>query len=241
MTDPRRHRLARRVEGPRITYACACANEVDRASGVLRRVEWCPKHQAMRRDPATLGEAYYRELGVIDAAGRLRATAHVAELEEALGPLPPATPPVDALEVGCGASPYVDAVRAAGYAYFGLDPAPWVRPWMARRWGAWCDTMRLEDVRAFHAYALVLCAHAFEHMDDAPAAIRHCARLLAPGGELWLVVPDDSDPVNPDHIYFFTPDTLRACLEAAGLAVERIVTRRHVPHENFLYARARKP
>jgi SAM-dependent methyltransferase len=217
---------------------CGCALAPDPASGVLRKLAWCRRHAAERRDPAGLGEAYYRELGALDADAPAR---YVAELEEALGPLPKATAPADALEVGCGASPYVAAIRAAGYAYFGLDPSPWVRPCMARRWGAWCDPLRLEDVRAFYSYGLILCAHAFEHMDDAPGAIRRCAGLLAPSGELWVIVPDDSDLCNPDHVWFMNEPTLRSCLEAAGLEVVTLAVRRRVEHESFLYARARKP
>ena len=90
-------------------------------------------------------------------------------------------------------------------------------------------------------YALILAAHVLEHLDDAPAAAAKCARLLAPGGELWVVVPDDSDPCNPDHVWMGGPDAWRACVEAAGLAVERVAVRRYIQREQFVYIRARKP
>jgi hypothetical protein len=54
-------------------------------------------------------------------------------------------------------------------------------------------------------------------------------------------VPDDSDPVNPDHLWHFDERTLRGCVEAAGLVVERLVVRKYIERENFLYVRARKP
>jgi SAM-dependent methyltransferase len=224
------------------THPCGCTNAPDPASGVLRSVSKCRTHRAQARDPATLDARYYAELGVLDAAGRLRATAHVAELVEALGELPKPKPWGAALEVGCGASPYVGAIRAAGWTYYGLDASPFAARWTARFWAATTLAMDLGEYEAVSVveFGLILCAHAFEHMADAPGAIRKCAGMLGPGGELWVVVPDDSDPINPDHLWMFDRETLGSCLESAGLQIVKISIRRYVKHESFIYARARK-
>ena len=71
--------------------------------------------------------------------------------------------------------------------------------------------------------------------------IRKMAAYLDHGGELWIIVPDDSDPVNPDHLWFFTEATLRSTIEAAGLEVVRMAKRKYIERENFIYCRARKP
>ncbi len=224
-------------------HPCGCQNEVHTASGVLRSISKCSRHQP--RDPATLDQAYYTELGLLTADGRPAETQHVAELEEALGALPEAeTPALMALEIGCGASPYVRAILEAGYFYIGLEPSLWAADWMRETYSTVTLHCRSEDIGStlFEGqFTLILAAHCLEHMADAPAAIGRCADWLVPGGELWIVVPDDSDPCNPDHLWYFREDTLRACIEAAGLVVERLVMRKHVKHENFLYARARKP
>jgi SAM-dependent methyltransferase len=217
---------------------CGCTLAPDPASGVLRKLAWCRRHAAERRDPATLGEAYYRELGALDADAPAR---YVAELEEALGPLPGPTGCLFALEVGCGASPYVRALREAGWFYQGIDLSAWAIRWMGDRHFAAVSRGPLETLTARDRCGLVLAAHVFEHLDDAPGAIRRCAGLLAPGGELWVIVPDDSDLANPDHLWFFNESTLRACLGAAGLEVATLAVRRRVERESFLYARARKP
>ena len=239
MTGPRLRPFVAHADRSRITYRCGCINEILPPHDLLHCVHKCPEHSAMRRDPATLDEAYYRENGALDEGAPER---YVGQLTEALGPIPRAPfPTALAIEIGCGASPYISALRAARWQYLGIDPSPWVAEWARREHHA---TVVTGDWKGFDPGArarLILAAHVFEHLDDAPAAIAKAARLLAPGGELWLIVPDDEDPCNPDHTFFFDERSLRSCLEAAGLVVERMAVRRYIEREQFIYCRARKP
>lgn len=222
-------------------YKCGCVNATDARSGMLRSVSKCPAHRRQSRDPATLGEAYYAELGLV-RDGLPVATAHVAELAEALGPFPAAPADGGALEVGCGASPYVGAIRAAGWLYAGIDVSPWAVDWVRARYG--CDAAyqgTIEDIVADLDVGLILAAHVLEHLADMPGAVARLAGLLRPGGELWVVVPDDSDPVNPDHLFFPTMSSLQYCIEASGLVVKTMCMRKRIERENFIYARAEKP
>jgi 2-polyprenyl-3-methyl-5-hydroxy-6-metoxy-1,4-benzoquinol methylase len=229
-------------------YPCGCVNAPHAPSGVLRSVEKCNKHKARQRRPETLERAYYEELGLLKGE-----TPHVAQLVEALGVLPRARPDSHALEIGCGASPYVGALVEAGYRpgynYAGIDPSRWAAQWMQETYGlpvlaapveSWWETdFGRETIRPH--WDLILAAHVIEHLADAPLALHKLAERLSPNGELWLVVPDDSDPRNPDHLWFFDLTTLRLCLESAGLVVERMAVRKYVKYENFIYCRARKP
>jgi SAM-dependent methyltransferase len=252
MTDPRSYRPAATPDGDPIAYPCGCVLARMPPFGVLRSVCKCRTHRAGARDPAGLDGAYYAELGVIDAEGRQLPTAHVAELTEALGPLPgghgrfPGREdlPGIAVEIGCGASPYCRAILDAGWFYIGVERSRWAVEFMRTI----CPLPHggihegpFEEMEEQPHSGLILAAHVLEHMDDAPGAIDKCARILAPGGELWVVVPDDSDPFNPDHLWLFTPETLAACLAGAGLTVEALEVRRYVAHERFIYMRARKP
>jgi SAM-dependent methyltransferase len=217
-----------------MTYPCGCVNEPDPEWGVLRNVSKCDYHAAVRaRQPK--GRRYYRGLGVFRHPGN-----HRRELEDALGPLPPAAAG-SAVEIGGGASQYVPAVRRAGYSYVGVEPNSWAADWTARTYGVTVVNAAFPCEHAIIAagsYDLVLSAHAVEHMPHAPDALAAMQRLLRPGGFLVLVVPDDEDPVNPDHYWFFTPDTLLATLERVGFAVRKLEMRRRVRHENFLYVLA---
>lgn len=195
------------------------------------------------RAPETLGEAYYTELGLLEH-GMLKQTNHVAELTEALGPIPSPKADDQALEIGCGVSPYAGEITKAGWAYCGIDASRWACGWMERIWGVPAIDARFENVDDSdlnYPFGLILAAHSFEHMDDAPGAIKRCAELLAPGGQLWIVIPDDTDKTNPDHQWCFSFDSLWYTVEAAGLTVEHITSRRYIQKENFLYVRASKP
>lgn len=222
-----------------ITYRCGCANKVHVKSGVLRSMVKCDKHQAMRRDPAALGFDYYKELGVF-VDGIPNQGRHVAQIQETLGAFPAYGARV--LEIGCGVSSYAAALKTLDCHYTGIDPSPWVVRWMNAVYpdSALCLAFEQFDEMGVGLFDMVLAAHSFEHMADAPMMIDKAASMLVPDGQLWVIVPDDTDPCNPDHLWFFTPDTLRSCLESAGLTVDRLEIRRHVPQENFLYVRARK-
>lgn len=238
MSDPRKHRHVHSFADNRLWYTCGCVNEVH-PSGVLHSVEKCPKHKA---ESGMSGLAYYERLGRVDASGRGLPSRHVEELTEALGPIPPATAGKWlALEIGGGCSAYCQAILDAGYSYEGIEPDPWAASWTADTYGVACYPEKFEDVVLALDYSLILAAHSLEHMQDAPGAIRKCASLLMPAGQLWIVVPDDEDPLNPDHLWYFDPSTLTTCLESSGLVIDKLEVRRIVKHEAFIYARCTKP
>ncbi len=221
-------------------YPCGCVNTVHEPSDILHSVSKCAFHLSHARDPASLDEAYYTELAQLDG-GEFVNSRHVEELLEALGPLPTPNGSDDALEIGCGVSPYVPAIEEAGWFYLGLDSSPWAAGWTGDYWNVLTRAWSFEELPRDYRFGFVLCCHALEHMCDAPAALRKMADVLVSGGHLWILVPDDSDPVNPDHIWFFTESTLRAAVERTGLVVDRLVSRKIVPREQFIYLRARKP
>lgn len=242
MIDPRTHRHARGVDGNRITYVCGCVNEVHAASGVLRSVSKCEGHRREQREPAHLGRSYYEGLGTI-AEGVPRCAAYLAQLREAMGPFP-CVPPGEsvALEVGCGCSMYAPGLIRRGFDYVGLEPNEWAARWTASTFDVPVLVETLESATLSpHGYDLILSAHTLEHLADAPAALATMHSALRHGGELWLLIPDDTDPLNPDHLWFFSERTLRACLERAGFVTDLVATRKYIDRENFLYCRARRP
>ncbi|MCC5949574.1 MAG: class I SAM-dependent methyltransferase [Nitriliruptoraceae bacterium] len=73
-----------------------------------------------------------------------------------------------------------------------------------------------------------------EHVWDVPGYLAVLAQVTRPGGRGAIATPNrltftpDSDtPVNPFHVTEFAPDELVAALEAAGLAVERLLGLHH--------------
>ena len=232
------------------THPCGCVTAPHPEWGVTHAVSKCDFHvQYLAAQPT--GEAYYRTLGIFDEAGGVRHAEYVAELESALGAkFPPPVPTwngrryAEAIEVGCGVSPYVRAVEAGGYRYTGVEPDGWAAmrtliegtartsaitgPFEGRDW-------------ADNTFGLVVSAHCAEHVPDAPGMLAEFRRMLVPGGSLVLVVPDDTDLTNPDHRWFFTAATLARTLVRVGFEVTKLAPRRVVAHELFLYCLARKP
>lgn len=221
-------------------FSCGCENETDVVSGVLRSITKCSRHRKDMQSPYDLGEKYYTDLGVLKD-GALVSTAYVEELVEALGPIEQPRRNTTALEVGCGISPYVPAIQHAGWTYTGVDASKWAADWTSRKWNVSVTRGDWETMIWYRpTVGMILAAHCLEHMSYAPEALALMAEYIIPGGVLYLIVPDDSDPTNPDHLWFFDINTLRACVESTGLLVERLVLRRIVKRENFLYCRARK-
>jgi SAM-dependent methyltransferase len=228
--------------GPPLIHPCGCSDAIDPLSGVRRSTGKCNEHLRHRRDPKTLDAAYYARHGLVGPGGEEIPTPHADELREALGPFPARGEGSPyALEIGCGPSPYLPAIREADWCYTGIDVSRWAVRWMQDHYAAAASCIGFDELGQDAACGLILAAHVLEHLPDAPAAVAKCARLLAPGGELWVVVPDDTDPLNPDHDWFFTPATLNSCLGDAGLVVGRMAVRRPAPPEWFIYCLARKP
>lgn len=232
-----------------IQYPCGCINEVHSPSGVLRSVSKCKGHRKESRSPEFLGSTYYGELSAI-VDGIPQCARYLGELSEALGPFPwKDTELVDdswALEVGCGASMYMPGLLRAGYRCVGVDENEWAVRWTGSTFAVATYRCPIEAIWApssplRQSWDLILAAHVLEHLEDSPGAIAKLAGMLEPGGELWIIVPDDSDPVNPDHLWFWTESALQASLEAAGLVVDRLEVRKYIEREDFIYCRARRP
>lgn len=231
------------------THPCGCVTDVHVPSGVAQSISKCQFHVDFLANQRG-GEWYYRHIGVLDDAGEVRRDQYCGQMEDALGqPFPPPVPVVngrrldEAIEVGCGVSPYVRAVEAAGYRYTGVEPDEWAtaRTLIEGVGRTSVSAERFDGSRwADNTFGLVLSAHCVEHVEDAPGMLRQFHRILAPGGRLVLLVPDDEDMTNPDHRWFFTPTTLVRALVAAGFEVTKLAPRRVVAHELFLFVLAHK-
>jgi SAM-dependent methyltransferase len=90
------------------------------------------------------------------------------------------------------------------------------------------------------SYDLVSLVHVLEHLEEPAAALRALAARVAPGGGLFVEVPDrDQNPfdlVVADHASHFTRATLRRALEAAGLELRSLASA-WVPKELSAFAR----
>lgn len=224
-----------------LNYECGCVNTIDDRCGAVRSVLKCDHHKSLQRETGELGEEYYRGLGALDADAQKR---YRHQFEDGLGLVPEAMGPMSVLEIGAGASSYRPLFK--NWQYSACEPSQWACGWLHEHYpgiAVWCGdwgTMYESNVRFQMKYDAILCAHALEHMADAPTALVQMAECLEPGGVLYILIPDgDDDQINPDHLFFFNRLSLARAVEAAGLTIERVEVRKYVPHEHFIYMTAR--
>jgi len=141
----------------------------------------------------------------------------------------PRAPAMTALDFGCGHGGFLEQAQGVFGQLIGYDLSP--RVCQAHREAGWPCVNRLED--APRDVSVILLFHVLEHLR---APWECLARLQAqfPEAETFVLeVPNENEalqslfdvaayrPVHytSDHVYYFTPNTLRRVAEAAGLAV----------------------
>jgi 2-polyprenyl-3-methyl-5-hydroxy-6-metoxy-1,4-benzoquinol methylase len=140
------------------------------------------------------------------------------------------------LDVGCSTGFVVEAARDKGWEAIGIDLNPSAIEFGRSR-GLDLRTLALEDAgfapRTFDAVSLF---DVLEHLLDPRRTLSACADLLAPGGILFLYVPNfDSASrllMGPHahfiwpthHLNYYTPTTIRDLMVRHSLPPELIVT-----------------
>jgi len=140
------------------------------------------------------------------------------------------------LDVGCSTGFVVEAARDKGWEAIGIDLNPSAIEFGRTR-GLDLRTVALEEAGfAPGAFDAVSLFDVLEHLLDPRRTLRACADLLAPGGILFLYVPNfDSASrllmgVNAHfiwpthHLNYYTPTTIDDLMQRQGLTSELIVT-----------------
>lgn len=135
------------------------------------------------------------------------------------------------LEVGAHVGYFLNAARA-DFDVVGLEPSQWSCETARRKFKLDVHAESFETTTRFAPGSLdcVVMIDVIEHMADPKAALTRAARLLAPGGLLYLVTPDIGSlsakilggswwGFRPAHIYYFDRATMRRMLEEAGFEI----------------------
>lgn len=131
------------------------------------------------------------------------------------------------LEAGCSAGYFLNAARLT-YDVAGVEPSSWARRIAAERLKLPVTAATLEEARfpeaSFDAAALI---DVIEHVADPKGLLAEVARLVKPGGIVYLVTPDIGSlsarllggrwwGLRPAHVFYFSRATLRRLLEDSG-------------------------
>ncbi|MFL5241025.1 MAG: class I SAM-dependent methyltransferase [Gemmataceae bacterium] len=135
------------------------------------------------------------------------------------------------LDFGCGGGRFLKRMHCAGWDVTGLDASEdavkRIRFGLGLR--AHVGTLPFPSLPD-SSFDLITMWQTLEHVHDPLEALRDAYRLLAPGGELIISLPNiDSLPFRifghawlgldlPRHLTHFTPPTLHAMLERAGFS-----------------------
>jgi SAM-dependent methyltransferase len=133
------------------------------------------------------------------------------------------------LEVGCGPGLMLAAFHRRGWSVLGIERNEAVASAARRALGLEIVTTAVQDLPPDRRFDLIILFQVLEHIGEPVPLLRECARRLAPGGHLVANVPNFSSWQSrfagtgwlhldvPRHLVHFTPQTLRATLERAGL------------------------
>ncbi len=130
------------------------------------------------------------------------------------------SPPGRLLDFGCGGGFFLREAAARGWETFGLEPLAGHALYARSVSGATvvADTLR-ENTFPPEFFDVVTSFQVFEHLPDPSAELGKLKRILKPGGLLLIEVPNIKTwsvsllgkhhrHFVPDHLYFFSPDTL---------------------------------
>lgn len=139
-------------------------------------------------------------------------------------------PPGRLLDIGCWTGSFLLAARERGWQTVGVEPSRWAAA-QAQVEGLDVRLGQLDEVSLPAAsFDCVVACDVLEHLADPGAALARMHRLLAPGGSLFLTVPDAGSrlarlmgrrwwSVMPMHVQYFTRNSMRLLLEQSGFEV----------------------
>lgn len=120
--------------------------------------------------------------------------------------------------------------KRRGWDVVGVEPSRWAASRARARGVEVIEAPLLEADLPPGSFAVVTMGDVIEHLPDPGAALDRVARLLAPGGVVWMATPDAGSrlarilgprwwSVIPTHLHLFTRRGMRLLLESHGFEV----------------------
>ena len=140
------------------------------------------------------------------------------------------------LDIGAGRGEMLKAAGEGGWSAVGIEPSASFAEYISRELGAEVRRESLEDCRfESESFDVVLLSGVLEHLYDPDRTIAEVARILRPGGALFVDVPNEAGlyfrvgnlyqrlrgrdwvvnlapTFSPFHVFGFSPRSLRALL-----------------------------
>jgi SAM-dependent methyltransferase len=139
-----------------------------------------------------------------------------------------------ALEIGCGAGFMLDALRRFGWQVAGTERTDAMADFARNQLGIEVFVDGSHPLPASRRFDLIIMFHVLEHLADPVRCLRQAAETLNPGGAIVVAVPNLGSLQArfgkalwvyldvPRHLVHFTPTSIAATAQAAGLSVKNI-------------------
>ncbi len=141
------------------------------------------------------------------------------------------------LDVGCGNGRFLVQMRELGWEVMGVEPDSEAVRIAKERFGLDVFQGTLEEVKfPDNSFDAITMNHVIEHVPDPIGLLAECRRILKPVGKLVMVTPNIQSLGRclfdeywrgwevSHHLVLFSPKSLRACAEWAGLGVRSLWT-----------------
>lgn len=140
------------------------------------------------------------------------------------------------LDLGCWVGFLLAEARERGWKGVGVEPSVYASTFAREQLGLDVRTGELfSTTLPSHGFEAVVMGDVIEHLTDPGAALERVADLLAPGGVLWLALPDAGSRVArllgrrwwsviPTHVQYFTRRSIALLLDRHGFELLQITS-----------------
>lgn len=138
------------------------------------------------------------------------------------------------LDIGCATGTLLKVAKRSGWGATGIEPSAWASKMGKKKFGLNIIQGSLETHKfKSEEFDVVTCLDVIEHVSSPKMLLKEIHRILKENGILCLVTPDISSMlsrimgenwwhIRPDHIYYFSKETLVLLLESQGFEVVKI-------------------
>lgn len=129
------------------------------------------------------------------------------------------------LDSGAGFGTEILAFKDAGYAAHGIERSAHRANYLRNTLGIPCTKTAIEEFEDEQGFDLIFMNHVYEHVSDPRQVLSHIARLLAPGGLVYLAVPNQRCEHPPKsvhtiaHLHWFSLRSITSILPRCGFEV----------------------